>query len=159
MFSVIAAIGRNRELGKNGELIFHIKEDMQFFRETTTGHTVVMGRKTWESLPHKLPNRQNLVASRYPAEGADDTISDLATFIETYQDTPEEIFIIGGGSIYTAFLPYAQNLYLTEIDATDPTADTFFPAFDPESYTKTIIKKGSENGLNYVFVRYVKHDG
>lgn len=157
MFSIIAAIGKNRELGKNGELIFHIKEDMQFFRETTTSHTVVMGRKTWESLPHKLPNRRNLVASRRPVEGADDTISDLAAFIKANQDTPEEIFIIGGGSIYAAFLPYTQNLYLTEIDATDPTADTFFPAFDPAYYTKTIIKKGSENGLNYVFTKYERN--
>ena len=64
MFSIIAAVGKNRELGKKGDLIFHIKEDMKFFKETTSGHTVVMGTKTWQSLPKKLPNRKNIVLTR-----------------------------------------------------------------------------------------------
>lgn len=155
MFSIIAAIGKNRELGKNNQLIFHIKEDMKFFRNTTDGHKIVMGRKTWESLPDKLKNRENIVISRHPVEGADYTITDLDSFIAQNQDTEEEIFIIGGGMVYATFLNHAKNLYLTEVD-TSADADTFFPKFDKSAYTKTIIKKGSQNDLTYTFAKYIK---
>ena len=153
MFSIIAAIGKKNELGKNGQLVFHIKEDMKFFRETTNGHKVVMGRKTWESLPGKLPKRENYVVSRKKVEGADRTINDLNQFIKANKDTEEEIFIIGGGAIYAAFLPYAKNLYLTEINKSVD-ADVFFPIFDKSKYDKTIIKKGDENDLSYSFAKY-----
>ena len=113
MFSLIAAIGKNRELGRNGELIFHLKDDMKFFQETTTGHKVVMGRKTWDSLPHKLPNRTNIVISRHTVEGADESISDIPQFIKQNKDTDEEIFIIGGGMVYFEFLKHAKNLSLS----------------------------------------------
>lgn len=154
MFTIIAAIGKNRELGKNGQLIFHLKEDMRFFKTTTLGHTVVMGRKTWESIGRPLPERQNLVVSHSVVAGADATITDLSAFITKYQDTPEEIFIIGGSTLYEAFLPYAKTLYLTEVDAIDLSADTFFPDFDSSKYIKTIIKKGSENDLTFTFAKY-----
>lgn len=155
MFSIIAAIGKNRELGKNNQLIFHIKEDMQFFRDTTKGHKIVMGRKTWESLPSKLPNRENIVISRHQVEGADHTITNLADFIEQNKNTTEEIFVIGGGMIYTTFLDYAKNLYLTEVDASSD-ADTFFPEFNKSEYDKTVIKKGSQDDLAYTFAKYTK---
>lgn len=153
MFSIIAAIGKNRELGKNGQLIFHIKEDMQFFRETTTGHKVVMGRKTWDGLPGKLKNRENYVISRHHVDGTDKTINDMQTFINKQKDTDEEIFIIGGGVIYSAFIPYAKYLYLTEIDKSAE-ADTFFPEFDKSKYEKTIIKKGKDHDLSFTFAKY-----
>lgn len=156
MFSIIAAIGKNRELGKNNSLVFHIKEDMRFFRDTTKGHKVLMGHKTWNSLPDKLPNRENIVISRNPVEGADLTISDLPTFIAQNKDTNEEIFIIGGGMVYNELLKYAKNLYLTEIDAAISDADTFFPNFNQNEYKKTIIKKGSEDDLTYTFAKYTK---
>ena len=152
-FSLIAAVGKNRELGKNGQLIFHIKEDMQFFRETTKGHKIVMGRKTWESLTGKLPNRENIVISRHAVAGADQTITNLDEFITTNKSTAEEIFIIGGGQIYEAFLPHTKTIYLTEIDASAE-ADTFFPDFDKSRYEKTIIKKGRDHDLIYAFAKY-----
>lgn len=154
MFSIIAAIGKNHELGKNGDLVFRIKEDMKYFRNTTSGHSVVMGRKTWESLPGKLPHRQNIVVSRHPVEGADTTITDLPAFIKQNKASSEEIFIIGGGSIYAEFLPHATTLYLTEVDATDADTDTFFPDFDKSKYHKEIIKKGQQDDLVYTFVKY-----
>lgn len=157
MFSIIAAIGKNHELGKNGDLVFRIKEDMKYFRNTTSGHPVVMGRKTWESLPGKLPHRQNIVVSRHPVEGADTTITDLPAFIKQNKASSEEIFIIGGGSIYAEFLPYATALYLTEVDATDADADTFFPDFDKSKYHREIIKKGQQDDLVYTFVKYAKN--
>jgi len=153
MFSLIACIGKNRELGKNGELVFHIKEDMQFFREKTDGHKVVMGRKTWESLPSKLKNRTNIVISRHDFDGPDEIIHNLTDFIAKNQNTDEEIFIIGGGKIYEEFLPVASNLYLTEVDA-DTDADTYFPEFDKNRYEKTLIKEGKDNDLAFSVSKY-----
>ena len=159
MFSIIACIGKNHEIGKKGKLIFNIKDDMIFFRETTTDHTVVMGYNTWRSLPSKLKNRTNLVISYDKVEDADQTIKDLDEYIQKNQNTNEEIFIIGGGSIYEAFLPHAKHLYLTEVNTSDPDADTFFPAFDKTKYTKSLIKKGTDNDLVYSINKYtIKHD-
>ena len=153
MFSIIAAIGKNNELGHQGKLFFHLKDDMKFFRETTKGHPVVMGRKTWDSLPGKLKNRTNIVISRHDFNGPDQVIHNLDDFIKNHKDTTEEIFIIGGASIYEKLLPYASNIYLTEIEAS-ATADVFFPSFDKSKYTATLIKKGTENGLNYSIIKY-----
>ena len=154
MLSIISAIGENNEIGHNGDLIFHIKEDMKFFKDTTEGHTVVMGRRTWESLPGKLKNRKNIVVSHRVFKGPDEIIQNIDEFIAKHKDTTEEIFIIGGASVYEKFLPYAKTLYLTEISAPCPDADTFFPAFNKSKYTKKLIKKGSENGLEYSIVKY-----
>ena len=140
MFSIIAAVGQNRELGKDNKLVFNIKEDMKFFRETTTSHPVIMGQATYDSIGRPLPTSVEV-------------IPDLIAFLEKHQTDPEEFFVIGGGTIYRLALPYAKNLYLTEIDASAP-ADTFFPEFDKSKYTKTIIKKGSENDLTFSFVKY-----
>ena len=156
MFSLIAAVGKNLELGKNGKLIFHIKEDMKFFKETTKRHKVVMGRKTWESLPGKLPGRENIVISRHEVDGADEVVHNLEEFIRKNKDIDEEIFIIGGGQVYVEFLPYAKNIYLTEVDAAESRADAFFPEFDKNEYKREIIKEGQEDDLVYTFVKYVK---
>ena len=156
MFSLIASIGKNRELGKSGKLLFHIKEDMKFFKETTMGHKIVMGRKTWESLPGKLPGRTNIVISRNSVEGADETISDLTSFIRENENTSEDIFVIGGGMVYFEFLRYAKKLYLTEVDAGDKEADTFFPEFDKVEYKQRVIKEGKEHDLTFVISEYTK---
>lgn len=157
MFSIIAAIGKNRELGHKNQLIFHLKDDMKFFRETTDGHPVVMGRKTWESLPSKLKNRTNIVVSRHEVPEADETITDLPAFIAAHQNTDTEYYIIGGGSIYKEFLPYAKHLYLTEIDAVAD-ADTFFPDFNPADYSREIVKSGTENSLDFTIIKYTKKE-
>ena len=127
MFSIIAAIGKNKEIGKGNQLIFHIKEDMSFFREKTIGQKVVMGRNTWDSLPKKLENRENIVVSYSDFDGPDYIIHDINNFIEKNKDTDEEIFVIGGATIYREFLPYVKKMYLTEIDAFCPDATVFFP--------------------------------
>ena len=154
MFSIIAAVGKNRELGRNGDLVFRLKDDMKFFRETTMGHKVVMGRKTWESLPARLPGRENIVVSSRDFEGPDEVIHDMASFIEANKDTEEEIFVIGGGKIYAEFLPYTRKLYLTEVDKEETEADTFFPDFDKTRYSREIIKKGKEDDLTFVISLY-----
>lgn len=154
MFSIIAAVGKNNELGKKGDLIFHIKEDMQFFKDTTTGHTVVMGFKTWESLPKKLPNRKNIVVSFEEIEGPDEYVTDLVQFIKDNENTNEEIFVIGGGSIYAQFIDHAKRIYLTEIDGEDSEADVFFPTFDKSKYKRTVLQKGNSGKLSYEMCRY-----
>lgn len=154
MFSIIAAVGRNNELGKKGGLVFHIKEDMKFFKETTTGHTVVMGFKTWESLPKKLPNRKNIVITFEEFEGPDECVTDLEKFIKENESTDEEIFVIGGGSIYAQFLEHAKKLYLTEVDSEDKDADVFFPTFDKTLYDKKVLREGSESGIDYKMCLY-----
>ena len=156
MISLIAVIGKNWELGKNGDLIFHIKEDMKYFKDTTMGHKVVMGRKTWESLPGKLPGRENIVASRGEIAGADSVIHDLKAYLQENENTEEEIFIIGGGMVYFAALPYAKTIYLTEVEAEDEKADSYFPEFDKAKYNREVIKEGKNDDLAYTFVKYTK---
>ena len=154
--SIIAAVGKNLELGKNNDLIWHFKEDMRFFKETTTGHTVVMGRKTFESLPKALPNRRNIVISSNPdyvAEGAEvvTDINDIYSLAEN-----DEVFILGGGKIYSRFINDADKLYLTEIDAAQPSADVYFPSFDKAEYIREVINNYCIDGINFSHVLYSK---
>lgn len=155
MISMIAAVGKNRELGKDNGLVFNIKEDMQYFKETTTGHPVIMGYNTFKSIGKPLKNRDNYVAT-FSVEGLPEDVTpvtDLHAFLKEHQDDEGELFVIGGASIYRESLPYAKNLYLTEIDA-EADADVFFPEFDKTKYEKTVIKKGSQDDLTYSFVKY-----
>ncbi|MBR6134375.1 dihydrofolate reductase [Candidatus Saccharibacteria bacterium] len=153
MFSIISAIAKNNAIGKDNDLVFHIKEDMKFFRETTRNHTVIMGKKTWESLPGKLKDRKNLVISHTEVEDADGTITDLDKYIEENKKSDEEIFVIGGGSIYKYMLPHSKYLYLTEVDA-EPEADIYFPEFDRKNYKKETLKTGTAGDLKFEINRY-----
>ncbi len=136
--TIIAAIGKNRELGLRGRLLWRIPDDLPRFKRLTMGHPIIMGRKTWESLPEKfrpLPGRTNIVVTRqrdYKAEGA--TVVDSlenARAAAARASGAGEVFVIGGGELYTAALPYANRLYLTVIDG-DADADTFFPSYEQD---------------------------
>ncbi|MFA6503245.1 MAG: dihydrofolate reductase [Candidatus Paceibacterota bacterium] len=136
--SLIAAIGKNRELGRSGQLLWRLPEDMRRFKELTTDHPVIMGRKTWESLPPRfrpLPARTNIVVTRqagYIAEGATIASSlEDALASAAFATGAEHIFVIGGGELYAAALPLADRLYLTLVAATAD-ADTFFPSYEPD---------------------------
>lgn len=156
--SMIAAVGKNLELGKNNDLIWHFKEDMKFFKETTMGHPVIMGRKTFESLPKALPGRKNIVIStnpEYKANGAE-VVASVEEAIKLAEAENTEAFVIGGGRIYTEFLPYADNLYLTEINAECPNADTYFPEFNKSDYIKEIVNFYDVNGTEFYHVIYKK---
>lgn len=129
-YSMIAAVGRNGEIGINNKLPWDIPEDMKRFREVTRGHTVIMGRKTHESIGRPLPNRTNIVISmdpEYKAQGCVVVNSVEDALLRSKNDG--EVFVIGGGHIYEAALPYVDRIYLTEINA-DFSADTYFPKFD-----------------------------
>ena len=155
--SLIAAIGRNNELGKNGNLIWHLKEDMKFFRETTTNHIVVMGKNTFLSLPRVLPNRKNIVLTTSNIDNKDIEIyRSIKEFLNNYKDFNEEIFIIGGESIYKQFMEYAKKMYLTEIDMIDKDADVFYPAFNKDEWVSEVLKENEENNIKYKHVLYKK---
>lgn len=156
--SMIAAVGKNLELGKNNDLIWHFKEDMKFFKETTMGHPVIMGRKTFESLPKALPGRKNIVISNnpeYKADGAE-VVTSVEEAIKLAEAENSDAFVIGGGRIYTEFLPYADNLYLTEINAECPDADTYFPDFNKSDYIKEIVNFYDVDGTEFYHVIYKK---
>ena len=166
-FSIIAAVGKDREIGKNNQLIWHLPGDLKFFKTTTIGHPVLMGRKTFESLPRLLPGRDHYVVSRNieafakaKLEKGDNSdvkvirVSDLDEFALQHRGDIDEIFVIGGATIYDAMLKYADKIYLTEIDASDPGADAFFPEFDQKKFKKQILGQGEDNGVKYTFSCY-----
>lgn len=156
--TIIAAIGKDtRALGKNGDLLWHLPEDMKRFKELTTGHTVIMGRKTWESLPEKfrpLPNRTNIVITRdssYVVTGA--TIAhSLPEAIEKARAIEHaEIFIIGGAQIYAEALPLANRLYLTLVDS-EVQGDVFFP--DYSEFTKELFREEHIGNPSHTFITF-----
>lgn len=152
--SIIAAIGKNRELGKDNKLLWSLPEDLKHFKEKTLNHPVIMGRKTFESIGRALPKRTNIVVTRdrsYSAPGADvfHSLPEAIDFAKTKDK--EEIFVIGGGEIYFQALILADKLYLTIVDADFPDADAFFPEY-PE-FTKVVFKKKCKNEeYSYTFL-------
>jgi len=145
MLSLIVVIGKNRELGKGNKLLWHIPEDMAWFREKTKGHPVIMGRKTFASIGRPLPNRLNIVITRNPLfkEEGVTTVHSLEKAIEIGNTKKnEEIFIIGGANLYEQAVSIADKLYITEVNALRPDADVFFPEYESrftkEEYKKTI---------------------
>ena len=159
--SLIAAVGKNRELGKKGGLCFRIPGDLKFFKKTTMGFPVFMGLTTYYSLPKKLPGRKHYVAVFRPEEGLPEDVSqveDIFAFAEEWKKKDEEIFVIGGASIYKQMLPYCDMLYLTEVDAEDSEADVFFPKFNKRKYSRKTLGKGEDGGVAYRWVLYTKKE-
>jgi dihydrofolate reductase len=157
VLTLIAAVARNGVIGLDNRLPWHLPADLRHFKMLTTGRTVIMGRKTWESLPDKfrpLPGRQNIVVTRnagYAAEGAV-VVSSLPAALAAAKG--DEAFVIGGAELYQAALPLADRLQLTEIDA-DFDGDTHFPAIDPSEWRETAREPHrDETGLGYAFVTY-----
>jgi dihydrofolate reductase len=159
--SLIAALASNRVIGKDNALLWHLPEDMRHFRETTRGKPVIMGRKTWESLPdafRPLPGRHNIVVSRNPAYQApgaslagslDDAVRQAAA-----TGKAAELFVIGGAQLYRQALPLASRLYLTEIEESID-GDAFFPDFLPQDWEEISRQpRQGTSGLAFSFVVY-----
>ncbi len=154
--SMIAAKGTNNEIGGDNKLLWYIPSDLKFFKSCTMGKSIIMGRKTFESLPKALPGRKNIVLSRnadFDAIGATVVTSPEEAIRESETD---EVFIIGGESIYKMFLPIADKLYITEVDITCNNADAFFPEFDASLYEKEEVGGGEENSLTFRHIVYTK---
>lgn len=154
MISIIAAIGKNRELGRGNDLIWHIKEDLKNFKNLTMGKYIVMGKNTYESLPKHLEGRKYIVLSSSLSEIENCLLfNDFNKLLEFIKDVDEEVMIIGGASIYKLFLPFADKLYLTEIDSEEK-ADVYFPDFNKEDYKCNVVSTNEVDGLKYSFVIY-----
>lgn len=138
MISIIVAMGENREIGKDNSMLWNIKEEMQLFRNITIHSTVVMGRKTYDSIGMPLKNRKNIVLTKNK-ELKNDKIfytEDIESIINEYKDSEEEIFIIGGEKIYNIFIPFAKRLYLSYIKEKFDDATAFFPKINYNEYKK-----------------------
>ena len=153
---IIAAIGKNNELGLNNDLIWHLPGDMKFFKENTMNKNIVMGLNTFKSLPGLLKNRHHIVVTHQTIDNANITvvnsIDDLLEYLKTIDD---DVYVIGGATIYKELMPYSNKMLLTRIEATHE-ADVFFPNINDEDWNKKIIKQNEDNGIKYKHYVYIK---
>lgn len=159
MITIIACIGRSNELGVGGDLIWHLPSDMKFFRETTSGHTIIMGRKTFESLGRVLPNRHHVVITHEDPSLFPEEVEVVHSFVEVYtkyRDSDDEVFIIGGGEIYRLFFSYADRMLLTQVNEIFFNADTFFPEIDIRNWEVKDLQKIDEDGHQAVIREYIR---
>ena len=165
MLSLIVAVAQNGAIGRNNELLWHISEDLKYFKATTTGHPVIMGRKTYESIGRPLPGRRNIVLTRGemeipPIKNPQTTSMEIVHSLdEIYKIAggDEEFFVMGGGMLYNATFEKADFLYLTKIHAQAEDADTFFPQVDEGEWE--VVKNGGvmhdeENDIDFEFLVY-----
>lgn len=176
MISAIVCVDKNWGIGYDGDLLIKIPEDTKFFREKTNGHTVIMGSKTYDSLPIKpLSNRENVIITRkvykdeygrYKDEDGIvytelEQVKNVFKFIQKYpQDSCNEMFVIGGGTIYKELLPYCDTAYVTKVDYAFENVDTYFPNIDntQEWEIESVSETKEYNGVNYQFYTYKKDD-
>lgn len=153
--SMIAAIGRNSELGKNNCLIWHLPGDLKFFKDVTMGKDIIMGSNTFYSLPKMLPGRKHIVLTSKSINNSDVlVIRNRCELIEYLKTKKEEVMIIGGSSIYTQMLDLADTLYLTEIDAIEKGADCYFPKIDYSEWDSNLLGSNKDNGISYKHILY-----
>ena len=161
-YVMIAAIGRNLELGYDGHLIWRFHKDMKFFREQTMDKVIVMGRKTFDSLPNLLPNRDHVVLTRQDIYIPGVTVIHQKEDLDLYLDDihyKNDVMIIGGESIYSLFLDDASQMLLTEIDAVYSKADAFFPEFNKYEWNRKVLGNNCENGIEFSHVSYTRKRG
>jgi len=160
MITIIAAIAENNALGKDGDLAWNLPDDFKRFKKITSGHHIIMGRKTFESLPNPLPNRTHVVITRqtdYHPEGAH-IVHNLDDALD-FAAADKNIFIIGGGEIYKLAMNSATAMELTRVHGTFPKADTFFPEIDENQWELTAIKshsKDEKHAYSFDYLTYVR---
>lgn len=161
ILSIISAVAKNNEIGMKNDLLWNLPADMKHFKETTTGHPIIMGQRTFESLGtskdgtpgRPLPNRRNIILTLDKEFKRDNievyySIEDLEKALNESMGKDEEAFIIGGGQIYKLFIEKADKLYITHVDAEFPDADTFFPIIETDKWEKIDSKSHSKDELN-----------
>ncbi len=160
MISLIAAVDEDFGIGKNNDLLCHLSEDLKFFKEKTLNKTIIMGRKTFESLGKVLPNRIHIVLTRdknFKIENNNVNVeTNIDNIIDKYKNSLEEVFIIGGNSIYKEFIPFCSKLYITKIHSTFD-ADTYFPSIDFNNYSLTFSspdKLDTKSNIYFHFETY-----
>ncbi len=161
MLSIIVAKAKNNIIGKNNQLLWKLPEDLKHFKELTTGHTIIMGRKTFESLGKVLANRKHIVFSQNPDFHVEDSQVEVVHSllqIQEYIEGEEEAFVIGGAMIYNLLMPYVKKMYVTQINQ-DFEGDAFFPKINEEVWKEVERKKGiknEQNNLDYEFITYIR---
>lgn len=163
MLSIIVAIAENNVIGKDGKLIWHIPRDLKHFKDTTDGSTIIMGRKTFESLPYVLPNRKHVVLTRnedYVVDHPDVRIIHSLDEIEPYKEAEEESFIIGGGQLFRMMLPHASRLYITWIGKAYA-GDTSFPEIPSDEFmlSEEWEDVDEKSGIQLNFANYDRVEG
>ena len=162
MLSIIVAVANQNVIGKDNQLIWHLPEDLKRFKKLTTGHTIIMGRKTFESLGRVLPNRKHVIlcndAELHIEDENVEVLEDIS-LLKPYIESGEENFVIGGATIYSLLMPYTEKMYITHI-AQDFEGDVFFPEINPEEWQVIERQKGlkdEKNPYDYEYVTYVRN--
>ena len=159
MLSIIVAIAKNNAIGKDNKLLWHLPEDLKRFKRLTTGHNIIMGRKTFESLGRVLPNRHHIILCndvKLNIEDENVEILDDISKLDKYINSEEENFVIGGATMYKLLMPYAKKMYITEIDK-DFDGDVYFPEISLNEWKATEREQGpedNENDFEYEYVTY-----
>ena len=159
MLSIIVAKAKNNVIGKNNELIWKLPEDLKRFKQLTTGHTIIMGRKTFESLGRVLPNRKHIIFSQNPDFKVNDENVEIVHSmlqIQEYIESEEEHFVIGGAMIYNLLMPYITKMYVTQIDK-EFEGDAFFPRIDENTWEvveRTEVMEDENSHLKYEYITY-----
>ena len=159
MLSIIVAIAKNNAIGKDNKLLWHLPEDLKRFKRYTTGHNIIMGRKTFESLGRVLPNRHHIILCNDMEMNIDnpdvEVLEDISK-LDKYINSDEENFVIGGATMYRLLMPYAKKMYITEIDK-EFDGDVYFPEIDLKEWKVVEREKGpedNENNFEYEYVTY-----
>ena len=151
---IIVAIADNNAIGRDNALLWHISEDLKFFKKTTMGCPVIMGRKTLESLPKLLPGRTHLVLTHSKIDNPEiTTFSSIDEFLDYANQTDEEIMVIGGARIYSELYPYSNKMLLTEVDD-EKEADAFFPEYSNDEWDSEVLSEHTESGVKYKHIQY-----
>jgi dihydrofolate reductase len=157
--SIIVAVAENLAIGKNNDLLWHLSSDLKRFKKLTTGHPVVMGRRTWESLPKRpLPGRRNIVFTQntdFKADGAE-VVHSVNSLFKVLKDYDDEVFVMGGASIYQLLLPFTNRLYVTRVYR-EFDGDVFFPVIDMSEFNLVSLSDpmfDEESGLDYAYEEY-----
>ncbi len=161
MLSIIVAIANNNVIGKDNKLIWHLPEDLKRFKKLTTGHTIIMGRKTFESIGRVLPNRKHIILCNDATLNIQDEnveiLSDIS-LLDKYIKSEEENFVIGGATIYKLLMPYANKMYITQIHKSFE-GDVYFPEIEKEKWEVTSKEQGLKDETNpydYEYITYVR---
>lgn len=160
MLSIIVAKAKNNIIGKENQMIWRLPDDLKRFKEITTGHTIIMGRKTFESLGRILPDRKHIIFSQNPDfKVNDDRVEVVQSMlqIQEYIENEEENFVIGGAMIYNLLMPYVKRMYVTEIDR-EFEGDAFFPKINKEIWKEISREKGPDDGINDFKYEYVIYE-
>ena len=160
MLSIIVAIANENVIGKDNKLIWHIPEDLKHFKEITSGHKIIMGRRTFESLGKPLPNRKHIILCNDMEMNINDenieVLEDISE-LDKYIDSDEECFVIGGATIYKLLMPYSNKMYITKIDQ-DFEGDVYFPEISEDEWKVTSEEPGLKNEQNPYDYKYLTYE-